>query len=58
MIDFKERVRYLSPGYSPKLYDGDFMSLLAETFEIKFAGAVMLADGSRWPLPNVFEIFK
>ncbi len=44
-IDAKRRVRYLSALYSPKVYDGHFITSHKRELEEKFEGGVFAADG-------------
>ena len=44
IIDGKGEIRFLSPGYTPKLYDGHWLEMNRRLLEEKFAGSTIIGD--------------
>ena len=44
VFDAKGEVRFISPGYSPKIYDGHWLDMNRPLLEEKFKGATVIAD--------------
>lgn len=45
IMDGRRRIRKLWGGYSPKLYDGDFLNIQREFFAQHFSGTAVVGDG-------------
>jgi len=44
VVDANGMIRFVSPGYTPKLYDGHFLELYKPYFEEKFTNSCMIGD--------------
>ena len=44
LTDLKRRIRFVSKGYSPKVYDGDWVKISRIWLEDRLKGATIAAD--------------
>lgn len=58
IVDALGRIKHIWGGYSPKLYDGDFLAINKDYIEATFNKGVIIADNHFWRGKTLFDPAK